>query len=215
MTVSDIFFIGVGLSMDALAVAMCQGVSMKKLHIGGALRVALFFGGFQALMPLAGFALGSTFASFVTIGPWIAVALLLIIGGKMLIDGIRDKQDEPTNELASLGKLVLLAIATSIDAFAVGVGFSMQEGIVWLHGGISIFFAVALIGCTTFVLSLFGVWVGNRFGLRYHRLATMIGGIVLIAIGIKMVLEALGILPAFLRCDGSALRDAALHILRL
>ena len=215
MTVSDIFFIGVGLSMDALAVAMCQGVSMKKLHIGGALRVALFFGGFQALMPLAGFALGSTFASFVTIGPWIAAALLLIIGGKMLIDGIRDKQDEPTNELASLGKLVLLAIATSIDAFAVGVGFSMQEGIVWLYGGISIFFAVALIGCTTFVLSLFGVWVGNRFGLRYHRLATMIGGIVLIAIGIKMVLEALGILPAFLRCDGSALRDAALHILRL
>ena len=215
MTISDIFFIGVGLSMDALAVAMCQGVSMKKLHFPAALRVALFFGGFQALMPLIGFALGSTFASFVTIGPWIAAALLMVIGGKMLIDGIRDKQDEPTSDLASLGKLTLLAIATSIDAFAVGVSFSMQEGIVWLHGGISILFAVAMIGCTTFVLSLFGVWIGNRFGLRYHRLATIIGGVVLIAIGIKIILETLGLLPAFLRCDDSALRTVSLHILGL
>ena len=201
--------------MDALAVAMCQGVSMKKLHFPAALRVALFFGGFQALMPLIGFALGSTFASFVTIGPWIAAALLMVIGGKMLIDGIRDKQDEPTSDLASLGKLTLLAIATSIDAFAVGVSFSMQEGIVWLHGGISILFAVAMIGCTTFVLSLLGVWIGNRFGLRYHRLATIIGGVVLIAIGIKIILETLGLLPAFLRCDDSALRTVSLHILGL
>ena len=215
MTVSDIFFIGVGLSMDALAVAMCQGVSMKQLKPIGALRVALFFGGFQLLMPLAGFTLGSAFASFVTIGPWIAAVLLLIIGGKMLIDGILDKQDEPTDGLASLGKLVLLSIATSIDAFAVGIGFSMQDGIVWLTGGISIFFAVTLIGCTTFVLSFFGVWVGNRFGLKYHRLATLIGGIVLIAIGVKMILEALGVLPAFLRCDAPALQESALHILLL
>ncbi len=215
MTISDIFFIGIGLSMDALAVAMCQGVSMKKLRFAAALRVALFFGVFQALMPLLGFALGSTFASFVTIGPWIAAALLIVIGGKMLVDGIHDKQDEPTSELASLGKLVLLAIATSIDAFAVGVGFSMEEGIVWLHGGISIFLTVTLIGCTTFVLSLFGVWVGNRFGLKYHRLATIIGGVVLIAIGIKVILETLGLLPAFLSCDDSALRSAALHILCL
>lgn len=215
MTISDIFFIGVGLSMDALAVAMCQGVSMKKLQLAGAFRVALFFGGFQFLMPLIGFALGSTFASFVTIGPWIAAALLMIIGGKMLIDGIRDKQDEPTSDLASLGKLTLLAIATSIDAFAVGVGFSMENSIVWWHGGISILFAVTLIGCTTFVLSFFGVWVGNRFGLRYHRLATIIGGVVLISIGIKLILETLGWLPAFLRCDDPALRTAAMHILWL
>ncbi len=215
MSISDIFFIGVGLSMDALAVAMCQGVSMKKLQPSGVLRIALFFGGFQLLMPLIGFALGSTFASFVTIGPWIACALLIIIGGKMLIDGIRDKQDAVESELASLGRLTLLAVATSIDAFAVGVSFSMQEGIVWLHGGISILFAVTMIGCTTFILSLFGVWIGNRFGLRYHRLATMIGGIVLILIGIKMILEALGLLPAFLRCDGVAWSASALHILWL
>lgn len=215
MSILDIFFIGVGLSMDALAVAMCQGVSMKKLQMQSALLVALFFGGFQLLMPLIGFALGSTFASFVTIGPWIASALLAAIGSKMLIDGIRDKQDEPTSELASIGKLTLLAIATSIDAFAVGVSFSMQDGIVWLNGGISILFAVTMIGCTTFVLSLLGVWAGNRFGLRYHRLATMLGGIVLILIGIKIVLETLGLLPAFLRCDGSAWQTAAAHILWL
>ena len=215
MTLTDIFFIGVGLSMDALAVSMCQGVTMKKLNIRGALLIALFFGGFQLLMPLIGFALGSTFASFITFGPWIAAALLVVIGGKMLIDGIRDKQDEPTSELASLGRLTLLAIATSIDAFAVGVSFSMQEGIVWLHGGISIFLAVTMIGCTPFVLSLFGVWIGNRFGLRYHRLATIIGGVVLIVIGIKIVLEALGLLPSFLQCDTVAFRDAFVHTLWL
>ena len=111
--------------------------------------------------------------------------------------------------------MFLLAIATSIDAFAVGVSFSMQEGIVWLHGGISIFLAVTMIGCTTFVLSLFGVWIGNRFGLRYHRLATIIGGVVLIVIGIKIVLEALGLLPSFLQCDTVAFRDAFVHTLWL
>ena len=187
MTFTDILMIGVGLSMDAFAVSMCQGVSMKKLNIRRAMLIALFFGGFQALMPLLGFSLGSTFASAITIGPWIACALLLIIGGKMLYDGIRDKDDEP--------------IATSIDAFAVGVSFSMQEGIVWLHGGISIFPAVLTIGLTTFVLSLIGVWIGNRFGLRYHRAATIFGGVVLILIGIKILLEALNLLPDFLRCD--------------
>ena len=200
MTFTDILMIGVGLSMDAFAVSMCQGVSMKKLSIRRAMLIALFFGGFQALMPLLGFSLGSTFASAITIGPWIVCALLLIIGGKMLYDGIRDKDDEPS-DFGTIGRLLVLAIATSIDAFAVGVSFSMQEGIVWLHGGISIFPAVLTIGLTTFVLSLIGVWIGNRFGLRYHRAATIFGGVVLILIGIKILLEALNLLPDFLRCD--------------
>lgn len=213
MTFSDIFFIGVGLSMDAFAVSMCQGLSMKQLRFGAALRVALFFGVFQAMMPLLGFALGSTFASLITIGPWIAFMLLLIIGGKMLIDGIRNKQEEPASAAATIGKLTLLAIATSIDAFAVGVSFSMQEGIVWLHGGISIFAAVSLIGSVTFLLSLFGVWLGHQFGLKYHRAATLLGGIVLILIGVKVLLESLGLLPAFLRCDSTAFDAAAMHML--
>jgi putative Mn2+ efflux pump MntP len=213
MTFTDILIIGVGLSMDAFAVSMCQGVSMKKLNIRRAMLIALFFGGFQALMPLLGFSLGSTFASAITVGPWIACALLLIIGGKMLYDGIRDKDDEPS-DFGTIGRLLILAVATSIDAFAVGVSFSMQEGIVWYHGGISIFLAVLTIGLTTFVLSLCGVWIGNRFGLRYHRTATIFGGIVLILIGIKILLESLHLLPDFLRCDAVS-QAVELHTLWL
>ena len=213
MSFTDILLIGVGLSMDAFAVSMCQGVSMKKLDLHRAALIALFFGGFQALMPLLGFALGSTFASAVTIGPWIAAALLLILGVKMLIEGIRDKEESPS-DAGTIGRLFVLAIATSIDAFAVGVSFSLQEGVVWLTGGTSIFLAVSVIGVTTFVLSLIGVWIGNRFGLKYHRAATIFGGVVLILIGVKVLMEALGILPDFLRCDAvSAAID--LHILYL
>ena len=215
MTVSDIFFIGVGLSMDAFAVSMCQGLSMPKLKFSAALRVALFFGVFQALMPLLGFALGSTFAYLITIGPWIAFGLLLIIGGKMLFDGIRNKEDASDSEVATIGKLFMLAVATSIDAFAVGVSFSMQDGIVWLNGGFSIFAAIALIGSVTFVLSLIGVWLGNRFGLKYRRAATLLGGVVLVLIGVKILLESYGLLPAFLRCDRIASDALALHMLWL
>lgn len=211
MSFTDILLIGVGLSMDAFAVSMCQGVSMKKLNIRRAALIALFFGGFQALMPFLGFALGSTFASAVTIGPWIAAALLLLLGGKMLLDGIRNK-DEAPSEFGSIGKLFLLAVATSIDAFAVGVSFSMQGDVVWFGHGTSIFVAVSLIGVTTFLLSLVGVWIGNRFGLKYHRAATIFGGIVLLLIGVKVLLEALGVLPDFLRCDAVSLL-IGLHML--
>ncbi len=213
MDFSDILLIGVGLSMDAFAVSMCQGVTMKKLNLRRALLIALFFGAFQALMPLIGFALGSTFASAIRLGPWIAFGLLVLLGAKMLFEGIRDKGEEPS-EFGTIGKLFLLAIATSIDAFAVGVTFSMQEGIVWLSGGTSIFLAVSLIGATTFILSLFGVWIGNRFGLRYHRIATIFGGVVLVLIGVKILLEALGVLPDFLRC-GTVSAAFVLHMLYL
>lgn len=213
MSFTDILLIGIGLSMDAFAVSMCQGVSMQKLNIRHAMLIALFFGGFQALMPLLGFSLGSTFASAVTIGPWIACGLLLILGIKMLIDGIRSKDDQPS-DFGTIGRLFILAIATSIDAFAVGVSFSIQEGIVWLTGGTSIFLAVSAIGATTFLLSLVGVWIGNRFGLRYHRAATVFGGVILMAIGVKILFEALGLLPDFLRCD-SVSAAVNLHILYL
>ncbi len=193
----DIFLIGVGLSMDAFAVAMCQGVTMKKLDLKRTALIALFFGAFQALMPLLGFTLGSTFASAVTIGPWIAAGLLLLLGAKMLIDGIRNKDDEPS-DAGTVGKLFALAIATSIDAFAVGVSFSMEDGVSWFGPGTSIFLAILVIGATTFLLSWLGVWIGNRFGLKYHRAATIFGGVVLILIGIKTLLDACGILPDFL-----------------
>lgn len=209
----ELFFLAVGLAMDAFAVSICKGLSVKKYRLGQSAIAGAYFGGFQALMPLIGFALGSTFASAVTIGPWIACALLLIIGIKMLIDGIRDKDDEPS-DIGTIGRLFVLAIATSIDAFAVGVSFSMQEGIVWFGQGTSIFLAVSAIGLTTFILSLIGVWIGNRFGLKYHRAATIFGGCVLIAIGIKILLEALGILPDFLRCDAVS-AAIVLHILNV
>ncbi len=212
MSFTDILLIGVGLSMDAFAVSMCQGVSMSKLNVRRALLIALFFGGFQALMPLLGFSLGSTFASAVSIGPWIACVLLVLLGVKMLIDGIRNKDEKPS-DFGTVGKLLVLALATSIDAFAVGVSFSMQEGIVWWHGGTSIFLAVSAIGATTFVLSLIGVWLGNRFGLKYHRAATIFGGCVLIVIGVKILMESLGLLPGFLRCD--VVSAAVLHKLFL
>ena len=215
MTVSDIFLIGIGLSMDAFAVSMCQGLSMQSLRLRAAFRIALFFGVFQALMPLLGFALGSTFAYLITIGPWIAFGLLLIIGGKMLFDGIRNKQEETSSAAATIGKLLMLAVATSIDAFAVGVSFSMQDGIVWLSGGFSIFAAIAIIGTTTFLLSLLGVWLGNRFGLKYHRAATFLGGAVLVLIGIKILLESYGLLPSFLSCDRIASDALAMNILFL
>ncbi|MBQ1631536.1 MAG: manganese efflux pump [Clostridia bacterium] len=213
MSFTDILLIGVGLSMDAFAVSMCQGVSMKKLDLRRAALIALFFGGFQALMPLLGFALGSTFASAVTIGPWIAAALLLVLGVKMLIEGIRDKDDAPS-DVGTVGRLFVLAIATSIDAFAVGVSFSMQEGIVWFGNGTGIFTVIAVIGATTFILSLIGVMIGNRFGLKYHRLATILGGVILVLIGVKVLLEALGILPDFLRCE-SVSAAACPHIICL
>ena len=198
MTVFDILLIGVGLSMDAFAVSMCQGVCMDRIRWNHALLIAVFFGGFQALMPFLGYALGSTFASLVTIGPWIAFGVLLILGGKMVLDGIRDVQEKEALTLAGIGKLFLLAIATSIDALAVGISFSLQEGIVWSGAGTSIFFAVALIGTTTLILSFFGVLLGNRFGLRYKRRATVFGGVILIGIGIKILLESYGIFEQLL-----------------
>ena len=196
MTVTDILLIGIGLSMDAFAVSMCQGLCMDRVQLGRALLIGAFFGGFQALMPLLGFALGSTFSHFITIGPWIACGLLAIIGGKMIYDGIRGEAETEDMTLANVGKLTLLAVATSIDAFAVGVSFSMQDTIVWLTGGTSIFLAIALIGGTTFVLSLIGVVLGNRAGLKYRRPATIIGGVILVLIGVKIVLESYGILES-------------------
>lgn len=194
MNVFDILMIGVGLSMDAFAVAMCQGVCMGELKTSKTLLIALFFGFFQAVMPLIGFALGSTVSAFITIGPWIAFAILAFLGIRMLWEGIRRKSDGQGEPYRGLWQLTLLAVATSIDALIVGVTFSMQGTIVWLHGGTSIFLAIALIGLTTLLLSYVGVRIGNRFGLRYRRAATILGGVVLLLIGMKVLLDSFGLL---------------------
>ena len=174
--VIELFLIGVGLSMDAFAVSVCKGLGMEKINKKHAFLIGLYFGGFQALMPFLGWALGIRFQKYITsVDHWIAFFLLLFIGGKMVIEAVRDKdvQEIGAKDLPLDHKeMLLLAVATSIDALAVGITF----------------------GCTTFVLSVIGVVVGNFFGTRYKRKAEIAGGVILILIGLKILLEHLGII---------------------
>ena len=179
MGLVELLLIAVGLSMDAFAVSICKGLDMKEVNLKVAVVLALFFGGFQALMPLIGWALGSQFLGI--IGPidhWVAFVLLAVIGGKMLWEAFHEKLD--------LKELLMLAIATSIDALAVGISFAALS--------VDIVPSVALIGVTTFAFSIAGVFVGNFFGSRYEKPASIVGGVVLILIGSKILLEHLGIL---------------------
>ncbi|MEC4272292.1 manganese efflux pump MntP family protein [Adlercreutzia sp. R25] len=181
----ELLFTGVGLSMDAFAVAVCKGLCMPKVRWGQAFVIALFFGGFQALMPLIGWAAGSLFASsIVAIDHWVAFGLLALIGAKMLGDAFREETEKTECKTKlDLRELTLLAIATSIDALAVGITFAFL--------GVNIWAAIAIIGLTTFALSLLGVVIGNQFGSRFEKPATIAGGIVLILIGLKILAEHL------------------------
>lgn len=191
MTLLEIFLIGIGLSMDAFAVAICKGLAMPdKVDRKGALLIALYFGVFQAVMPALGWLLGSQFARYVTqMAPWIAFVLLAWIGGSMIRESL-SKEEKEEAEMGAVNhkELLVLAVATSIDALAVGVTFSMLEL------AVSVGAAVALIGCTTFVISLGGVYVGNVFGARYKGKAEFVGGAILILIGVKILLEHFGVL---------------------
>ena len=187
MSIIDIFLFGVGLSMDAFAVAICKGLAMKQVNKKQMFIIALFFGGFQALMPLIGFMLGSAFADkIVAFDHWIAFILLLYIGGKMLIDAIKEWKDVDKVEVMDppldIKELTLMAIATSIDALACGVTFSFNENF-------NILRAVIIIGLTTFVISSGGVYVGNIFGGKYKAKAQLAGGCILIFLGVKILLE--------------------------
>ena len=187
----ELFLVGVGLSMDAFAVSICKGLGMKRLNMKQALVIGVFFGGFQALMPFLGWALGTQLADFITpIDHWIAFILLAAIGGKMLVDAFRggdeDEAAEAKDAKLDLKELFMLAIATSIDALAVGITFAFL--------GVDIAFAITIIGATTFVISVAGVAVGHAFGARYEKGATIVGGVVLILIGCKILLEHLGVL---------------------
>ena len=179
----ELFLIGIGLSMDAFAVAICKGLGMERINKRDTLLLALFFGGFQALMPLTGYLLGSRFASYIERWDhWIAFVLLAFIGGNMIRES-REQEEEETKHGGSIRyrELFTLAVATSIDALAVGVSFAFL--------GVHIAPAVTLIGFT-----LVGVWVGNLFGSRYKSRAELTGGIILILIGVKILLEHLGVL---------------------
>lgn len=192
MGLLELLLVGIGLSMDAFAVSICQGLCMPKLNWRHAAVIALFFGGFQALMPLAGWFLGSRFAGYIqNFDHWVAFVLLVIIGGNMLREAFEPEDDEDEAACAvdaklDLKQLFLMAVATSIDALAVGVTFAFLE--------VKIVPAISIIGTTTLCLSLVGVAVGNFFGTRYKKRAEAAGGIILILLGIKILLEHLGIL---------------------
>ena len=191
MTLLEIFLVAIGLSMDAFAVAICKGLAMPTINRKQTLLIAAYFGVFQALMPLAGWLLGSQFAGYVTkLAPWIAFVLLAWIGGNMIRESLSKKEEDEEVEPAELRhkELFMLAIATSIDALAVGVSFSMVEL------AIPIGAAAALIGCTTFAISVGGVFVGHIFGARYKNRAEFVGGAILILIGVKILLEHFGVL---------------------
>ena len=179
----SILLIGVSLSMDAFAISVTNGLTLKNFHIRHALWMGLYFGGFQFLMPLIGYFLGSTVSGYVTaLGPYISFALLAFIGGKMLLDSLRPGEEEAGMGELSHKKLLAMAVATSIDALAVGVSFAFQAELRLLP-------SCALIGCTTFVISFFGAILGSRIPGLNGKKAGILGGIVLIAIGVKLLVE--------------------------
>lgn len=184
----ELFLIAIGLSMDAFAVAICKGLQMPKMNFRHAAVIALFFGGFQALMPLLGWLLGRQFESYITsIDHWIAFALLAVIGGKMVVESFKKEQEAETTLIKlDLKELLVLSVATSIDALAVGITFAFLK--------VQIVPAVSLIGLTTFVLSALGVFIGHKFGAKYKSKAELAGGIILILIGVKILLEHLGVI---------------------
>ena len=189
----ELALIAIGLSMDAFAVSVCKGLGMRTLNWRHALVIALFFGAFQGIMPVIGWALGTQFESYITsIDHWIAFGLLAFIGGKMLWDAFHEDGDECVQcaegekPRLDVKELVMLAVATSIDALAVGITFAFLR--------VDIVPAALTIALTTFVLSFIGVAAGNSFGSRFRKPATVAGGVVLVLIGVKILLEHLGIL---------------------
>ena len=192
MGLLELALIGVGLSMDAFAVSICKGLSMRKVDKKYMLVLAAFFGGFQALMPTLGWLLGSQFQSYITaIDHWIAFILLALIGGKMILDVIKEKGENeevcPDDSVRiDLREFFLLAVATSIDALAVGITFAFLQ--------VKLASSVTIIGCITFCFTIAGVLIGNVFGTKFKDKATILGGIILIGIGVKILLEHLGIL---------------------
>lgn len=183
--IAELFIMAVVLSMDAFAVAVCKGLSMKKISLGKMAIVGGWFGLFQALMPAIGYLLGSAFAGVVnSVAHWIAFSLLLIIGINMIREAVCPCGDEDTDASLSFKNMLVLAIATSIDALAVGVSFAMID--------VNILAAVSFIGVVTFCLSAVGVKVGSVFGTRYNKKAQITGGIVLVCLGLKIVLEHYG-----------------------
>lgn len=193
MGIIELIFLSIGLAMDAFAVSICKGLEMPVTNYKRAGIIALFFGAFQAGMPVIGYLLGSRFQKYIeSADHWIAFALLALIGGQMVYEAFR-KEESSTgiegndSDIFSIKQLIILSIATSIDALAVGITFALLEGT-------NIFLSAGMIGVITFIISFAGVVIGNKFGNKYEKKAQFAGGIILIAIGLKILLEHIGII---------------------
>ena len=186
MGLIELFLIAVGLSMDAFAVSVCKGLAMPKCTFKKAAIVGLWFGGFQALMPAIGYILGAQFQEAIaSIDHWIAFVLLALIGGNMIHEALHNDEEEADASL-DVKPMFLLAVATSIDALAIGITFAFLK--------VNIIPAVCFIGIVTFIISFAGVKIGNVFGARYKNKAEIVGGVILILLGLKILLEHLGFL---------------------
>lgn len=185
MSAAELFLLAVGLSMDAFAVAVCKGLALKRVKPLHMALVGLWFGGFQALMPVIGYFIGVQFSSYITaIDHWIAFALLAVIGGNMVKEAL-SKEEEEEDASLTVKKMLPLAVATSIDALAVGVSFAFLE--------VQIGLAAGFIGVVTFLFSAAGVKVGSLFGAKYKSRAELVGGVLLILLGLKILLDHLGV----------------------
>lgn len=186
----ELFLMGIGLAMDAFAVSICKGLAMRKVNRKQAFVIALFFGGFQALMPFIGWVLGIQFEQYITsIDHWIAFILLGYIGGKMIVESVKPEEDEEIAQMdppLDIKEMFILAIATSIDALAVGITFAFLD--------YPIVEAISVIGITTFFVCIGGVYVGNFFGNKYKNKAEFVGGLILVLLGVRILLSHLGII---------------------
>lgn len=186
----ELLLIGIGLAMDAFAISVCKGLAMRKVNKKQAVVIGLFFGGFQALMPFIGWLLGSRFEEdIITIDHWIAFVLLGVIGGKMIVESRKEEEGEVAirkmDAPLDLKEMFVLAIATSIDTLAVGIIFAFLQ--------YPIVEAISIIGVTTFIVCIIGVYVGNIFGSKYKNKAQFAGGVILVIIGLRILLSNLGI----------------------
>ena len=190
MGIGELLLLAVGLSMDAFAVSVCKGLALRRATFQAEITCGVWFGGFQALMPLIGFFLGTLFAVAIqAVDHWIAFGLLAIIGVNMLKEALSHEEECGCENRADLSvqTMLFLAVATSIDALAVGISLAVV-------GNVNIFFAVTLIGICTCILSMLGVKIGNVFGSRFEDKAEIAGGVILILLGLKTLLEHLGVL---------------------
>ena len=191
MSVLEIFILAVGLSMDAFAVSVCKGLAMERIDLKKAGIVGLWFGGFQALMPMIGYFIGTRFSSMIqSVDHWVAFILLALIGINMVRESFAKDDEEAESGSLAFKTMLMMAVATSIDALAVGISFAFLS--------VNIVSAALMIGCTTCAISMAGVKVGSVFGTRYKAKAELIGGIILILLGLKILLEHTGALSAII-----------------